>query len=83
METSPAPQPIPDRFRHCTSARSPYLLTTMSAKTGVGVKMLQLTMSTSISSGLTLALANTSSTAEKMTSSASSRAASRLRSGGM
>ena len=79
---SPAPQPIPDRFRHCTPARSLYLFTTMSTNTGIGVKMLQLTMITSISAGVTALLANTSSMAEKMTSSVSSRAASRLLSGG-
>jgi hypothetical protein len=52
---------------------------------GVGAKMLQLTITASmVSSGLTtLLLANSSSMAEKMTSSASSRAARRLRSGGM
>ncbi|KAG2589146.1 hypothetical protein PVAP13_5NG388181 [Panicum virgatum] len=76
-ETSPALHPIPDRLTFCTSARSLYLLTTMSAKTGVGVNMLQLTMSTSMSSGLTVVLAKTSSTAEKMTSSVSSREALR------
>jgi hypothetical protein len=73
-----------------TSLRMPYLLTIMSESAGSGAHTLQQTITTSTSSyrpcpaaRRDAALANTASTAEKMTSSASSRAARRLLSGGM
>jgi len=75
--------PIPDRFTLRTSARSLYLFTTASANAGVSVVKLQATTSASMSSGFRAVLASALSTAEKMTSSVSSREALRLRSGGM
>jgi hypothetical protein len=60
-----------------------YLFTTTSANTGVTVVKLHATMTVSMSSGFSLLLANALSTAEKITSSASCRDTSMLRSGGM